>query len=212
MAAEEMKAGQIVFNLLDYREGKTYISTSKGNKKTTVKTDSPNLNANGGVKINIYENLVDKGEIEEIKKLGIQAPPGTKFTINNDKNLIMGRTGVYELDEQFPVTQLSFERPIRYVLNEEETKTALEQGKNLLKTAKENFEQKVAAIEAPYGSEEYWKQYNTYYASYLNDYQQAYSLFLRGINGVYKRPNPDDENDDLNYQDLENVIIDYLYK
>jgi hypothetical protein len=77
-----------------------------------------------------YKKLVDKtnGLVTQMTKLGIQAPPGTKFTINNDKNLIMGRTGVYELDEGFKVDELHFERPKKFQLDENQTNTALENG------------------------------------------------------------------------------------
>lgn len=46
-----------------------------------------------------------------IKQLGIQAPPGTQFTLNNSlQPIIVGHTGIYELelDDMVEIFQLSF--------------------------------------------------------------------------------------------------------
>ncbi len=52
----------------------------------------------------------------EIKQLGIQSTPGTKFYINNEKNqtpIMVGQTGIFELDltsYDLVITALSFDR------------------------------------------------------------------------------------------------------
>lgn len=160
-----------------------------------------------------YKKLVDKtdGLVTQITKLGIQAPPGTKFTINNDKNLIMGRTGVYELDEDFKVNELHFERPKKFQLDENQTNTALENGIAALQQARDNFDQAVSEITAEEGTADYWKEYNTCYVNYMREYQGAYAQFLQGVNGIYRLPNPDVPDSDENFEELENIIIDFLY-
>ena len=40
-------------------------------------------------------------------KLGIQAPPGSKWEINK-KEILIGRTGMYELDDDIVVTSLKY--------------------------------------------------------------------------------------------------------
>lgn len=42
-----------------------------------------------------------------ITKLGIQAPPGTMLSINN-KPILIGRTGIYELDDDITIDSLQF--------------------------------------------------------------------------------------------------------
>ena len=40
-------------------------------------------------------------------KLGIQAPPGSQWQIN-DKKILIGRTGMYELDDDIIVSRLQY--------------------------------------------------------------------------------------------------------
>lgn len=46
-----------------------------------------------------------------ILQLGIQAPPGTKFRINNGDDIIIGTTGIFELDLEgkTEITSLMFD-------------------------------------------------------------------------------------------------------
>lgn len=48
---------------------------------------------------------------------------------------MIGRTGVYELDEEINITNLRFIRPKKYILDEDKTKQNLEEGKNGLEAA-----------------------------------------------------------------------------
>ena len=41
--------------------------------------------------VNVFEDVT-------VTVLGIQAPPGTEFSINNDSEMEMGLFGIYELD------------------------------------------------------------------------------------------------------------------
>lgn len=131
--------------------------------------------------------------------------------INGDKEIMVGRTGIYELDENFTVTELGFIRPRKYELSVGQTQDALNNGMTQLETAKKNFDAAVAAITAEEGTAEYWKQYNTCYSDYRREYQTAYALFLQGVNGIYIRPNENDADADENFEELENIIIDFLY-
>lgn len=217
--------GQIVYNLKDYRNRYNYISTNGSNITQIVYSDSKAYNANCSIdpnsgasssykKIYIYDNFIGSDSslgITQINKLGIQAPPGTRLYINGDKEIMVGRTGIYELDEDFKVEQLWFVRPRKYILDENQTKSALENGIKQLEEAKNNFDNAVSQIEAEYGTPEYWKEYNNCYNDYLREYQSAYALFLQGVNGIYIRPNSEDPSADENFEELENIIIDFLY-
>lgn len=96
--------GQIIYNLEDYGTNDGLISTSKDKKSIISSEKDPEYKNN---RINIFQELLSQ---EEYVKLGIQAPPGTRLQING-KNIIVGRTGVYELDEEIIVTSLKFLSP-----------------------------------------------------------------------------------------------------
>ena len=50
-----------------------------------------NIDLADGKKIIIFEDVT-------VTALGIQAPPGTQFSINGDSDMEMGPFGIYELD------------------------------------------------------------------------------------------------------------------
>jgi hypothetical protein len=58
---------------------------------------------------------------------------------------------------------------------------------------------------------DYWQEYNTIYDEYETSYEVALAKFNSGLNGIYKLPNPDNPDAAENYQDLVNVIIDFIY-
>lgn len=47
-----------------------------------------------GIDTNWHDNIITGN----IVSVGIQAPPGVKFTINNGSNITIGPTGVYSID------------------------------------------------------------------------------------------------------------------
>ena len=53
------------------------------------------------------KNITMPFESEKWIKLGIQAPPGSEWEIN-DKKILIGRTGIYELDDDIVVTSLKY--------------------------------------------------------------------------------------------------------
>lgn len=63
----------------------------------------------------------------------------------------------------------------------------------------------------PEGYKAYWDAYNNIQTAYIEAYQTALSLYNQGVNGIYVLPNPDNVDAPENYQDLYNVIIDFIY-
>jgi hypothetical protein len=80
--------------------------------------------------------------------VGIQAPSGTKVVLNEDKTILIGRTGIYELDEDISITSLYFIKPKVYIIDQEATDAALQKGSQDLATAKENRDNSLAIEEA----------------------------------------------------------------
>lgn len=203
--------GQIVYNLQDHSNG-SVISTSAANLNTTVSSLDSNYDS---AKINIFsDNLVSKYGAS-FQKLGIQAAPGTKVMINGNKTIMIGRTGVYELDEDVLATSLYFIRPYKYILNTVETEKNLTEGISGFEKAEEKRATSLASLNNEYSGKEkdsnYWSRYTNIQAEYETAYNEAFSKYISGINGVYQLPNPDNLNDDNNYEDLYNVIIDFIY-
>ena len=101
----------------------------------------------GGTRLDIYNDIVSQFKKGNFNKLGIQAPPGTKFYINSSASPIMiGRTGIYELDEDINVSSLKFEAPKNYELNEGKTQEHLVEGINQTKAAKTFYDNYMLSI------------------------------------------------------------------
>lgn len=243
--------GQIIYNVQDYHSSGGYISTSNSDLNTTVSSNQANYLYN---RINIFSgNLVDRYRSKEFSKLGIQAPPGTKVVLNETKNITIGRTGIYELDENIIITSLVFLRPKKYILDEARTLTALNLGISGMNKAEEDrqnaldaLNKKYPGISAGIGSisvatesdidklfanrtklfdedskalrsssmedeRQYWIEYVAIQEAYQEAYQAALVQFNMGINGIYQLPNPNNIDAEENYQELYNVIIDFLY-
>lgn len=206
--------GQIIYNLQDYGNSGGYISTSKSNLTTTISSvdGQETYDAN---KIDIFNtNLVSYYGGSGFQKLGIQAPSGTKVILNTNKTILIGRTGIYELDDDITVTSIKFVRPKKYVKDESATKTALESGIEGFTKAEADRD---AALEdlrlrEPNMTETaYWTEYTSIQVTYDEAYQEALGLFNTGLNGVYTLPNTEDISAEENYQDLYNIIIDFIY-
>ena len=175
----------------------------------------------GGTRLDIYNDIVSQFKKGNFNKLGIQAPPGTKFYINSSTSPIMiGRTGIYELDENINVSSLKFEAPKNYELNESKTQEHLVEGINQTKAAKTFYDNYMDKIEGLPGNKDsqgytaqYWKDYNVIYkggtlsnnenieTGYSAQMEGAYSSMIQGINGVY---------DVKGVKEINNVIIDFL--
>lgn len=207
--------GQIVYNVQDYHASGGYISTAKGNPSQTVSSKDINYDS---LKVDIFKTNLTSLFSGSFSKLGIQAPPGTKAVIN-DKIIMIGRTGTYELDQDISVTSLHFIRPYKYILDQEATDEALDLGEKGFEEAEKTRKQSLQALDAEYpdkgGDDEdkkkqYWAKYREIQDTYEEAYNAALANYIPGVNGIYKLPYPGEERDE-NYEEVYNVIIDFMY-
>lgn len=192
--------GQIYYNVMDNYSG-SYQSSGE----------------------NIFSDIVTAKGADHFNKVGVQAPAGTKIVMNSSKMIMVGRTGIYELDDDIAITEMYFIRPRKYIKDEEASADAIAEGGQLMLQAEQVRAQALQALntdmpvipdpdEDPDGYQTYWNQYNTIQTTYTTSYQAGLNLYNQGINGIYILPNPTDINADENYQDLYNVIIDFIYE
>lgn len=207
--------GQIVYNLEDYNSSGGFISTSKTDPSITT-TDPADM-------VDIYgQNLVEfyrKGA--SFTKVGIQAPPGTKFyaggSESSSKVIMVGRTGIYELDDEIIINYLRFVTPKKYILDEVNTNQELNLGISEINAAEKYRADELDKLNAEYEDREkdieYWNRYSQIQSIYLNGdttilpplagYNEGLSHYRRGVNGVYKQDGT---------KQLYNIIIDFLYE
>lgn len=205
-----MQVGQVFYRVLDTRTGK-YISTG----------DETGDNPNGRIKI--YQDIIAQYPgATHFNKVGIQAPPGTRLLMN-DKPIMIGRTGVYELDEDIVITSLKFERTYNYIKNQDASNDLLNAGMQGMAKAKSDIESSMATFaqthpgEPPVsvetqGYDKYWADYEVNQTQFWKAYSTALDTYNSGIIGVYTLPNPSNINADENYKDLYNIIVDFLYE
>lgn len=204
---------QLVYRLEDFRTDERYITSDVN-----------------GSKLNIYEDIVSQLKRGNFSKLGIQAPPGVIFYINastsstSKEPIRMGRTGIYELDEDVNVSSLFFEELPNYVRDEEETAKRLQEGLNQLQAAKAFYDNEMKYIadkeKFPDNLDDkgnftasYWADYAKVYnggtlsngesidTGYSTMMEGAYSAIIQGLNGIYKVDGT---------KEIDNVIIDFL--
>ena len=189
--------GQVYYNVLDTSSGE-YISSG----------------------IDIFSNIITAYGATEVTKVGIQAPSGTRVVMNETRTIMIGRTGIYELDDNINITSLYFVRPRKYVKDEYATQQALAQGTAGMTAADSARAQALEQFEAQYPTQpsqgddnyqEYWDAYNAIQTTYITAYEEALNLYNQGVNGVYVLPNPSDPEADENFQDLYNVIVDFVF-
>ena len=160
------------------------------------------------------------GSNYSVYKLGIQAPPGTQLKINN-KTILIGRTGIYELDANIAVTSLIFLRPTNYIKDETATITALAESGATIAELEQERDRQLQALLADYGGvvpvlatnpteaqianyTGYWDRYVRIQQTYSLAYQTALGTYNQGVAGIYivsQTPG-----------DLYNVVIDYTYE
>lgn len=191
--------GQIYYNVIDNNSG-SYVSSGQ----------------------NIFSDIVVQVGASQFNKVGVQAPAGTKIVMNESKTIMVGRTGIYELDDDIAITNMYFIRPRKYEKDEEASQQAIEQGTEGMQAADkkraddlEQFYKENPVMPDPdtdpEGYRAYWDSYNNIQTTYIEAYQTALSLYNQGVNGIYMLPNPDNIDAPENYQDLYNVIIDFIY-
>lgn len=192
--------GQIYYNVIDNNSG-SYASSGQ----------------------DIFRNIVAQIGASQFNKVGVQAPAGTKIVMNESKSIMIGRTGIYELDEDIAITNMYFIRPRKYKKDEQASQQAIQQGTadmqkaDVKRTADlEEFHRQNPTIPDqetdPEAYQAYWEAYNNIQTEYIEAYQIALNIYNKGINGIYVLPNPENINAPENYQDLYNVIIDFIYE
>lgn len=192
--------GQIYYNVIDNNSG-SYIESGE----------------------NIYSDLVSQVQgATQFTKVGIQAPAGTKIVMNDSKTIMVGRTGIYELDEDIAITSMYFVRPRKYEKDETQSAQAIESGVAAMQAAEEARESALNQFYIdnpvmpdretdPTGYQAYWDAYNNIQMTYIAAYQEGLSLYNQGVNGIYVLPNPDNVDAPENYQELYNIIVDFIY-
>lgn len=191
--------GQVYYNVIDNNSG-SYVSSGQ----------------------NIFSDIIAQVGASQFNKVGVQAPAGTKIIMNESKTIMVGRTGIYELDDDIAITNMYFIRPRKYEKDEEASQQAIEQGTEGMQAADkkraddlEQFYKENPVMPDPdtdpEGYRAYWDSYNNIQTTYIEAYQTALSLYNQGVNGIYVLPNPDNIDAPENYQDLYNVIIDFIY-
>lgn len=191
--------GQVYYNVIDNNSG-SYVSSGQ----------------------NIFSDIIAQVGASQFNKVGVQAPAGTKIVMNESKTIMVGRTRIYELDDDIAITNMYFIRPRKYEKDEEASQQAIEQGTEGMQAADkkraddlEQFYKENPVMPDPdtdpEGYRAYWDSYNNIQTTYIEAYQTALSLYNQGVNGIYVLPNPDNIDAPENYQDLYNVIIDFIY-
>lgn len=183
--------GQIYYRVVDTSstgDGKHYISSG----------------------IDIYNDIVSASSAKQFTKVGIQAPPGAQVVMNASKTIMIGRTGIYELDEDIVITSMKFVRPTVYIKDEKESESKKQEGEKIIKEAKVALEAAIAALgEEPTDPtsdayKTYWSGYNEANETYITAFQKGSAILNQGLNGVYKE-------DKTVIGELDNVIVDFIY-
>lgn len=209
--------GQIVYNLQDFHTSGGLISTSSSGGIISS-GDTTNYDTYKSGRIDIFDstnNLVSKYSSTGFTKVGIQAPPGTKVMLNNNKEILIGRTGVYEVDDDITITSMYFIRPKKYEKDADATEQALQDGITAFAAAESARESSLATLDEQYVGKDkdadYWDKYTIIQDTYDEAYQIALAKYTQGVNGIYKLPNETDVDADENYEDLYNIIVDFIY-
>ncbi len=205
--------GQLYYRVLD---------TTTGEYITTAGLTSAQMYDKPGTSESSQPNLVTFAGAQRFTKLGIQAPSGTRAIINN-KNIMIGRTGIYELDEEIAIESLRFVRPAKYQIDTAAIKQAEETGAGLMLSSEEARAAALADLNRTYPNIpkeitdpnfiSYWDSYIDIQNNYMNtSYEEGSLEYQHGRNGIYTLPDPANINSDENYEDLYNIIIDYIYE
>lgn len=184
--------GQIYYNVIDAR----YAASSDNYKITTSGYESELVDGGepGQRHVGIYENIV--GDNKTWSKIGVQAPPGTQMVCGSDegsaKIILIGRSGIYELDEDINIGWLRFVQPKTYEKDEEATEAALETGlKNITQAQNDINEYVELNDEGRIAQFDKLSQAN-------QAMEEALALYSSGVRGIYKL---------AGYSDLELSLI-----
>ena len=172
--------------------------------------------------IDIYKNIVTQfAGAKQFNKIGIQAPPGTRLVLNDSKTIMVGRTGIYELDDDIAVISLYFVRPRKYELDTVASEQARQAGMQGINTANTKRQTSLNSLAAQYPKvpteksdsayDLYWGRYQDIQSTYMTDYKTALNKFNTGNNGIYKLPNEKNIDAPENFEELQNVTVDFIY-
>lgn len=139
------------------------------------------------------------GETCYFIKLGIQAPAGTQFVVN-EKKIMVGRTGIYELDDDIQINSLYFVPPKIYELDIEQTNLAEQNGIAQINSAVKILDDTMKDTNLGSGAKQQQCEVQ------INALQEGNALLSKGLNGIYVA------NTEVQNLDLENIIIDFLYE
>lgn len=141
----------------------------------------------------LYSDVLGTVGATKFTKVGVQAPPGTQMVLNNIKYIMIGRTGIYELDEDVAITQLKFIKPKTYTENVDKTAANEADGQADMDKAKTKFEEETAGL----------SEYSSTYNDALERYQEAHAAgYALSQTKVY----------DATDGDLQGVIIDFIWE
>lgn len=153
--------------------------------------------------LNIYNNIVAAyPNASRFTKLGVQAPAGAEMIINDNKNILIGSTGVYELDGDIVITSLKFVRPVESVLDETASEAKKTEGVNAIKAAEQTRESELAALSSSLTQEQYVAEYTKIQDKYMLAYKASLKTYNEGASGIY---NPGET------KDYNNIIVDFLW-
>lgn len=146
------------------------------------------------------QELVGNGEIWY--KVGIQAPAGTQAVIDG-QTIMVGRSGIYELDDGIAINSLKFVQPVKYVRDEATSNQHMDEGIAGMNEAqaiiKEIYYDENGNPKDPSSiTEEDLKTGNEACIAY----NEAYKKYLSGKNGIYTKGE---------VTDLKNIVIDFTY-
>ena len=187
-----MAVGQIVYNLYNFGEAEHPITTE-------------------GIDIMNNKNLL--ANFGNAVKLGIQCEPGERWTIetssgNEPKEIMVGRSGVYELDNDIIVSLLKYNPRKGYILNEEKTNEAINKGLLGLNAAEDERTRSLKEFGIDMSdtnnlTQDQVNEYNNIQNKFQQAYKIAYATYIRGVNGIY-------EESEENIKP-KNIIIDFVY-
>ena len=151
-----------------------------------------------------------------VSKLGIQAPPGTVVVLNTSKTIMIGRTGIYELDAGILITSIVFQQPRNYKKLNDETNAVLRDSGNAINSIEQSRAQSISSLGTPPVLPEdpteaevntytnYWNRYNNIQSNYASVYEGYLAQYNQGLAGIYTL-------DEQNPGDLYNVVVDFIY-